>query len=228
LILIKAAKNSYRQKGRVKSAKKLALDYYLRSRLGEKGLWSKLYKDGPVGRRVYDAIVKHVGALSERCGYCQDKIFHPSNSSVDHILPASVYPQFTFIEKNLVRVCVTCNMLKLAEDFYVANAVVGSGYMKYAGCWSCYHPRHHLFSDHCERLVVQTNTLNFRAYFAKTPEGAVICHKLLSRVSEFEMKAFANPGVALAVSKLSAAAHAAGHSPTPAIAKLVRLLIENV
>lgn len=228
MILIKVAKNSYSRKSKVDEAAKLALGYYFRSRRGEGGLWSKLYKDGPVGKRVYDAITGHVGALSDRCGYCQDKIFHPSNSNVDHILPVSVYPQFAFVEKNLVRACVTCNMLKLAEDFYAANAVVGLEYIKYEKSWSCYHPRHHLFSDHFERLVVQTNSLNFRAYFSKTPEGRVICQRLLSRVSEFEVKASANPVVALAASKLSAATHAAGHVPTPAISRLIKILIENI
>lgn len=228
MILIKVARGSYRHKNKVKGAIRLAIEYYSKSRLGAKGLWAALYNDGPMGKRVYYAIADHVGAISERCGYCQDKIFHSSNSSIDHILPASIYPQFTFVEKNLVRACVTCNMLKLAEDFYAANAVVGLEYMKYAKLWKCYHPRHHLFSDHFERLVIQTNTLNFRAYFGKTPEGAVICKKLLSRVSEFEVKASANPSVAMAASKLSAMAHAAGHSPTPAISRFVKLLVENV
>lgn len=226
--LLRAVKNSYSQKAKIREAMDKALDYYGKSRAGTGQLWGALYEDGAVGRRVYHAITEYVHGLSSRCGYCQDRIFHKSNSNIDHILPASIYPQFTFVEENLVRVCMTCNMLKAAFDFYAPPAPVGNGYRQYSGVWACFHPRHHTFSHHVERLVVQTNQIHFRAYLGKTPEGKKLCSSLLQQVSEFEVKATANPIVAHAAQKLSQLVQSKGNAPSVAVKKLLQTLVENI
>lgn len=222
---LKEIRKSYKQKGKIKDATKMAIDYYGRSRNGTTKLWTTLYNDRPVGRRIYNAITDYVHGLSSRCGYCQDRIFHNSNSNIDHILPASIYPQFTFVEENLVRVCMTCNMLKSALDFYSPSVPVRSEYRQHARSWICYHPRHHTFSHHVERLVVQTNHLHFRAFVGKTPQGKQLCTLLLLQASEFEVKATANPVVAQAALKLSQFIQSRGNDLSDAVNKLLHTLV---
>lgn len=226
--LLRVARNSYSQKKKRKEATKLALDYYVQSCANTKKLWGKLYNDGIVGQSIFYAITDYVHALSGRCGYCQDPIFHKKNSNVDHILPSSIYPQFTFVEDNLVRVCATCNMLKLDDDYFALAAPVGHDYRKYAGTWTCFHPRHHVFSNHIERLVIQTNHLHFRAYFGKTPQGRKLCADLLHKVAEFEIKATANPVVAQAAQRLNQLVRSAGNAPSAAVKSLLQVLVDNV
>ncbi|WP_421148538.1 HNH endonuclease [Aeromonas dhakensis] len=225
--LIRVIKKSYVQKKKIKEAMNKAIDYYGKSRNGTAKLWGALYEDGSVGKRIYDAITDYVHGLSNRCGYCQDRIFHNSNSNVDHILPASIYPQFTFVEENLVRVCTTCNMLKSAHDFYSLPVPVGNGYRQHSRTWTCYHPRHQTYSQHVDRLVVQTNHLHFRAYIGKTPQGKQLCTLLLQQVSEFEVKATANPVVALAAQKLSNFVQSRGNVHSDAVKKLLQTLVKN-
>lgn len=226
--LIRKIKKSYSRQSKIEAATVMALDYYKKSRTGTVNLWSDLFNDGSVGKRIYYEITDHIHGLSNRCGYCQDRIFHNKNSNVDHILPASIYPQFTFIEENLVRVCTTCNMLKLNADYFTLAAPAGNGYRQYASAWTCFHPRHHTFTDHIDRLVIQTNYLNFRAYLGKTSEGKKLCSSLLFRVSEFEVKATANPVVAQAAQKLTLFVQSKGNMPSAAVKKLLQTLVANI
>lgn len=226
--LIKKVKKSYSQPAKIRAAILLALDYYGRSRAGNGNLWGSLFNDGPVGNRVFYAITDYVHGLSTRCGYCQDRIFHNKNSNVDHILPISKYPQFTFIEENMVRVCATCNMLKLDQDYFALAEPVGNGYRQHAGAWACFHPRHHTFSQHIEKLIVQTNHLHFRAYLGKTLEGKKLCTSLLHQVSEFEVKATANPVVAQAAQKLNQLIQSKGNAPSAAVKHLLQTLVANI
>lgn len=218
----------YSQKAKRKEAIKMAFKYYRDSLAGTHNLWSALYNDGAVGKRIYYAVTEYVHGLSDRCGYCQDRIFHNKNSNIDHILPASIYPQFTFVEDNLVRVCVTCNMLKAALDFYVISAPFAKNYQQYSGAWGCFHPRHDSFADHVERLVVQTNHLYFRAYLGKTPAGIKLCSSLLQEVSEFEVKATANPVVALAAQKLGQYVQSNRNANSDTVKKLLQTLVANI
>lgn len=226
--LLIEVKNLYSQKLKRKEARRMAFKYYRRSLAGTHNLWSDLYNDGSVGKKMYYAITEYVHRLSTRCGYCQDRIFHKINSNVDHILPTSIYPQFTFVEDNLVRVCVTCNMLKMALDLYTPPAPINNDYQQYSKNWTCFHPRHHTFSEHIERLVVQTNHLHFRAYLGKTSAGKKLCSSLLKRVSECEVKATANPTVAAAAQKLSQYIQSNGKSPSDPIKKLLHTLVKNI
>jgi len=228
LKLLRVARNSYSQKIKRKEATGLALDYYIQSRGATGKLWEKLYNDGLVGKRVFKAITGYVHGLSGRCGYCQDPIFHKKNSNVDHILPSSIYPQFTFVEDNLVRACVTCNMLKLGDDYFALAAPVGSDYPQHSDAWACFHPRHHVFATHIERLVIQTNYLHFRAYFGKTPQGKKLCAALLNQVVEFEIKATANPVVAQAAQQLSQRIQSAGSAPQAAVKSLLKLFVAHI
>jgi len=191
-------KNSYKKR---KILKRTAVNYYYLSKLNVLGLWGGLYNDSPYGNKLYEAITQHVIGSSSRCVYCQDKIFHNKNLNVDHVLPSSIYPQYTFSKENLVVACVTCNMLKKDDDYY---GLLGAGkyYPDPKYPWSCFHPRHHKYSEHIDRFIVQTNYLHIRAYLGITAEGVALCEKLLNNVSEFEIKATANPNVANAIENL--------------------------
>lgn len=226
--LLRCIKSSYKIKSKKKEIARKAFDYYKKANGGMTGLWSALYNDKPLGKKIYDAIASHVHGLTQRCGYCQDRIFHNINANVEHILPASVYPHFTFTERNLVRACATCNMLKANYDFYVLPNSHNRRYSELEKLWGCYHPRHHEYNAHVERLVIQTNYLSFRAYVGKTPEGVKICSSLLKKVSEFEVKSNGNPKVAQAALGLNQFILGAGKNSSPKVQKLLKMLVENI
>jgi hypothetical protein len=64
-------------------------------------------KTGP-GRAIYDQI--RLLPAGDRCPFCDQR----NVSTLDHILPKSLYPALTVAPYNLVGSCVECNKVKLA------------------------------------------------------------------------------------------------------------------
>jgi len=71
---------------------------------------SRMVKAGSPGRDIYDAIMAapHDG----RCPYCGQRVV----STLDHVLPKSLYPAYAVAPVNLVPSCSDCNKLKLDDD----------------------------------------------------------------------------------------------------------------
>ncbi|MCD5329372.1 HNH endonuclease [Chromobacterium piscinae] len=226
---LQTALNGYKtnQYKRRKILKKTAVNYYLLAKSNVTGLWATMYNDAPYGRKLYDAITQQVSNSSSRCAYCQDKVFHGANLNIDHILPASIYPQFTFTKANLVVACVTCNALKSDRDYYTLQNP-GRYYPNSSNNWQCFHPVHHVYAEHIDRFVIQTNHIHLRAYIGKTSAGVAICTNLLVNVSEFEAKAVANPNVAQAINNLNT--YMAKHCPnkTQALKNLISAMTTNI
>jgi 5-methylcytosine-specific restriction endonuclease McrA len=223
------ALNEYKpnQHKRRKLLRKTAINYYYLARENVPGLWSMMYNDTPYGRKLYDAITGYVAAVSTRCAYCQDKVFHNANLNIDHILPASIYPQYTFSLRNLVATCVTCNAIKKDTDYFeLPNS--GRSYPKSTNAWNCFHPAHHLYENHIDKFVMQTNHINIRAFIGKGPTGVKICTELLSKVSEFETKAFANSVVANAIENLGNYIAKFPASKSQSLSNLLQLMANNI
>lgn len=229
MTFLKLALNSYKpnQYKRRKLLKRTAINYYFLAKSNVTGLWATMYNDTPYGRKLYDAITQQLSNSSSRCAYCQDKVFHNANVNIDHVLPASIYPQFTFKKNNLVVACVTCNALK-SDDDYFALQNAGSYYPGLSNVWNCFHPVHHIYADHIDRFVIQTNHIHLRAYIGRTPAGVSICTGLLAKVSEFETKAAANPKVAQAIENLGIYITQYPVDQSQALKNIILLLAKNI
>lgn len=226
---LKIALESYasNQRKRRKLLKRTALNYYYLARSNVPGLWAAMYNDTPYGRKLYEAIVQKISSSSTRCAYCQDKVFHNKNLNIDHVLPASVYPTFTFKRHNLVVTCVTCNALK-SDDDYFGLANPGTYYPGPTNNWNCFHPVHHSYADHIDRFIIQTNHIHLRAYVGRTPAGVSMCTNLLAKVSEFETKSVANPKVAQAIGNLGNYITNYPPEKTQALKNLMSLMTANI
>jgi 5-methylcytosine-specific restriction endonuclease McrA len=227
--LFRTISNEYKsnQRKRRKAIRKFAFDYFKLAAAGTPGLWGTMYKDTHLGPKVHSAIRSHLTQLTNRCGYCQERIFHNANVNIDHILPKVTFPQFTFSVENLVAACVTCNAIKAERDFYgLAPGVMN--YSQHNGSWSCFHPRLHTYDDHIRLISVQTNHFHVRAFIGKTPEGISLCNQFLNKVTEFGTKAQANPQIAQAVNSLETLLASSGPFPTPAVQKLLSSLVANI
>jgi len=64
-------------------------------------------KNGP-GRAIYDAI--KMLPKGDRCPFCDQR----NISTLDHVLPKTLYPSLTVTPDNLVGACMECNKAKLA------------------------------------------------------------------------------------------------------------------
>lgn len=203
--------------------------YYLRSRTlpYPNNLWSTLHDDGPMGKRVHQAITKYVMSGTSSCCYCQDKIFVNANVNIEHILPRKLYPQFTFEPSNLAAICLTCNAIKSAADFYNLDKIIFR-YKKHVPMLKCYHPNVHIFRDHVSMLCIQTNYVNIRTYVGKTLEGQELCSKHLINVTNYTIKAPANPIVATAVVALQNYIINAKLHPSPILQSLLANLVSHI
>lgn len=227
--LFRAISNEYKSNQRVrrKKIREFAGGYFRRAAAGTPGLWSAMYNDSHLGPKVHSAIRSYLTQVTNRCGYCQDRIFHNANVNIDHILPKDTFPQFTFTSKNLVAACITCNAIKTNRDFYgLAPGVLD--YAQHNGNWSCYHPRHHIYDDHIRLISVQTNFFSVRAFIGKSPEGIKLCNLFLNEVTEFGTKAQASPQIAQTVISLESLLATSGGFPAPAVHRLLATLVANI
>lgn len=229
--MIAAIQNSYisNQKKRRKDIKKLAIEYYRKSRNvpHNENLWSSLYADGPMGRNIHKAVAGFLTGITGKCCYCQEKIFHNANANIEHILPRDQYPQFTFTPHNLAAACITCNALKTNHDFYNVNRTQLS-YSKFKDSWTCFHPNFHNFNDHVRMFCYQSNYVYIRTYIGKTNEGKALCDNHLLKITHYETKASANPVVAASVSQLKGYLSSNGKPPGPALSKFLQVMIANI
>lgn len=205
-----------------------AINYQILAKQKIKGLWSLMYNDNHYGKIIYEKLTKNIKDSSSRCAYCQDKVFHNANLNIDHILPASTYPQFTFEKSNLAVSCITCNAIKGDNDYFNLPPNSTKYYPKSNTSLNCFHPTHHHYANHIDRIIVQTNHISLKAYIGRTPEGIALCSNLLLKVSEFEIKAIANPKVAQAVDSIGK--HIANFPSTEnkALKNLLKSLAEKI
>lgn len=227
--LLLAISNEYKSNQRVRRnrIRAFAEGYFARAALGQHALWKSLYDDKPLGPKVHSALRSYLTQRTNRCAYCQDRIFHNANVNIDHILPKAIFPQFTFTDENLIAACVTCNAIKSDDDFY-GVATNEMNYDKHKANWGSFHPRHHLYDDHIRMIAVQTNYFYVRAFVGKTPEGSNLCNLFLNKVTDFGTKAQANAKIAQAVVSLENLLAASGGVQIPAVQKLLANLVANI
>jgi uncharacterized protein (TIGR02646 family) len=83
------------------------------------------------------------------CAYCRRKIGLTTGlHQVDHILPSSKHPKFTYTRINLVATCARCNRLKGDLDPRWNITAAADAYPEHLNGWKWVHPYLHNFSSH--------------------------------------------------------------------------------
>ena len=208
-------KKTYKNKPYVNDALKHAYDFYRASRKNgaPKDLWEK-FRDVKSGDKYYKNAKQFLIEKHGVCSYCREKIFINHNLHIDHILPKSKYPYFTFVLENLTPACLTCNIIKEDKDFFE--------FKKF------YHPNYHIFSEHVEMLVFQTNNIYMRIYTGSTRIGNELCKLHLYKISNLTIKSNANPEVFKAVENLNGLVSQKNIFLSDSIKKVVKILIDNI
>ncbi|MFZ6676868.1 HNH endonuclease [Undibacterium sp. Tian12W] len=85
-----------------------------------------------------------------RCSYCRRKISSSiGGHEIDHVIPKSLHPKFTYTKINLVASCKRCNWLKREYDPVAANCQkFPETYPMKVDDWNWIHPYIHKYSEH--------------------------------------------------------------------------------
>ncbi|QDG87528.1 HNH endonuclease [Pseudarthrobacter sp. NIBRBAC000502770] len=98
---------------------------------------------------------------SQRCVYCREEILdkHGMHWNIDHVVPKSVAPEFTFFPLNLALCCWGCNQAKGTSDPRTKRALKKPIYPSVSQDYRAYHPYfdewdEHLYKDAESKLVI--------------------------------------------------------------------------
>lgn len=193
-----------RNKPRKGQAKALIRKFDLLARRNPtKTLWSEFYASSSIGAYVHSHFSEYRLKQQEQyCCYCKEKIYSKVNANIEHVFPASVYPQFTFKFHNLAVSCRPCNSFKTDDDWFQVpkNERI---YLKHQNTWQGFHPNFDDYNEHIRLFGIQTNRIHVRAYFGKTEKGQKLCDEHLYRLTTYSIRGKANPKVVEALEKLS-------------------------
>lgn len=221
-------KKTYKNKPYVNDALKHAYAFYRISRTNnpKKDIWEK-FRDISCGDKYYKSAKQFLIQKHGVCSYCREKIFINHNLHIDHILPKQKYPYFTFVFENLTAACLTCNILKEDIDFFGFKEL-GRNYRKLPFFTRFYHPNYHIFSEHVDMLVFQTNNIYMRVYTGNTRIGYELCKLHLYKISNLTIKSNANPEVYKAIENLNSLIIKENMGLNDNLKKVVKILIENI
>ncbi|AMB40269.1 hypothetical protein AUT26_08625 [[Arthrobacter] sp. ATCC 21022] len=92
----------------------------------------------------------HMANESQRCVYCRQQIIdqHAIHWNIDHIVPKSVVPDYSYFPKNLALCCWGCNQAKGKADPRTRQAVKHASYPSEARHYEAYHPYFDEWEDH--------------------------------------------------------------------------------
>lgn len=104
----------------------------------------KLIKDHYIKEQMYT------------CAYCRQekKEDHGLTWDVEHILPASLYPQFLFEPENLAIACKECNIPKDKTNILKGALAKSGKYPKKNTRFTIIHPHFDDYSDHLEISII--------------------------------------------------------------------------
>lgn len=127
-------------------------------------------------------IINHLRCeQNNRCCYCKRELgFDIKDIEIDHIIPKSKYPNFTFEPKNLALTCPGCNTKKST------NSVLNKKIIKYpknGTAFKIIHAHYDIYEKHIKIL----EGLIYNAQSRKGSETITICE--LSRLQFIENKA---------------------------------------
>jgi len=189
-------------------------------------LWTEFFAE-TAGSYIHRSLSSYLlEKQSGYCCYCQERIFTKVNAAIDHILPRSFYPQFTFTFHNLALACVTCNGLKSNENWYQLP-FAELKYSKHRKAFQVFHPKFHEFNEHVDMLCMQTNYIYVRTYFGRTDEGRELCLQHLNKIAVYAVKSKANTQAVKAIEDLGKFISTADTS-TDASERIFKLLVNRL
>lgn len=145
-------------------------------------------KIGVTGKLVKDALRDYLFDLQDgRCCYCKRGLMNtPQAKPIEHILPKSVFPQYTFHFWNLSVACVDCNQIKSNADWEGLDnmSLVYPRPEKFA---KSFHPRLHKYERHIEYTRNEKFGACVVIYKGLTSQGEKICRDMLYLIAGKEM-----------------------------------------
>ncbi len=185
------------------------------SQKDKKDYWGKLYNhtysyDGLTlnGCDIQRALRKHLVRLQgNRCCYCRRWLPNIAYARpIEHVLPRSVFPQFSIRYENLAVACYDCNKQKTADNWSPFKPPI----RKYPGpkdCTEFFHPRFHRFDSHVRYTRIETNDTALTIYLGRTVQGRHLCSTHLKHIALMEAVCTNNANLKSSLQKL----HGAGN-----------------
>jgi uncharacterized protein (TIGR02646 family) len=176
----------------------------------ESDAWSAIRKDSftvsgkeHLGVTIIKPLRKHLVALQgERCCYCRRRLDGIAYArQIEHILPKSVYKQYTFSYRNLAVACFNCNHIKSKDNWSTWPENLRR-YIPEKSCGGFFHARLHDYDTHVRYLHLETNGASISVYLGLTPQGRQLCTDLLKKSAGRTLSTSANPRFAAAMDKL--------------------------
>lgn len=103
----------------------------------------------------------HMDHEMQRCVYCREEIRdeHAMHWNIDHIVPKSIAPNYTYFSKNLALCCWGCNQAKGAHDPRTGRAAKKGQYPSESGDYKAFHPYFdewdaHFYKDAGSLLII--------------------------------------------------------------------------
>lgn len=138
------------------------------------------------GKNVFDSIKKNIiehlrKEQYNKCCYCKKELgFDLKNVDIEHIIPKSSYPQFTFYGRNLALSCPGCNTIKGMKNVLSNNIV---RYPQAGNRFKIIHPHYDRYSNH---IRIEKDSV----YIALTTKGSeTITYCELFRLQNVEKRA---------------------------------------
>lgn len=120
-----------------KDEKKIIADFFSRHSDWEKSVFDSIKKN----------IINHLRKeQNNKCCYCKKELgFDLKNVDLEHIIPKSNYPQFTFYGKNIALSCPGCNTIKSTKSVLNKDIVQ---YPKNGQKFKIIHAHYDKYSEH--------------------------------------------------------------------------------
>lgn len=166
-------------------------------RVGSGGVdpWVRLSKwefSAPCGSKITGVQFKkgfreHVGALQKgRCCYCRRVLVRMAHAQpIEHVLPRTHHPEFTFHFWNLAVACADCNLAKSSNTWGAFPK--GRRYPEPAAFTETFHPRFHNYQEHVFHLRLEVGSAAVAVFKGITPQGRHLCANVLSKVTKCEI-----------------------------------------
>jgi uncharacterized protein (TIGR02646 family) len=127
----------------------------------------------------------HLAALqNNRCCYCRSFLQNISYAKpIEHILPRSIYPQFSMEYFNLALACFNCNQAKKIQN-WSSLPKRARRYYRHLAPTNFFHPRFHDYNEHIAFEHRDNNSGAYFIYVGRTSIGRRLCKDLLAQVAK--------------------------------------------
>lgn len=146
-----------------------AEEYEIIARLSAPGGWDQGEAEG-IKKKIKDHLILKEIAF---CCYCQIPMdeWHRMTIDIEHVLPKSVFPEFTFEIKNLNVSCKRCNMQIKGDDhsFYIGERGQATEFA--SAHYKFVHPNLDSYEQHLVRKSEQLGKKVMVKYAVKTAKG---------------------------------------------------------